>query len=71
MSPPANFDYSSIENIYIEFSNNALKIYASDSVHNLDSFFMDDTRQELAPNLKQDVIAEQITEVSIGRQLHR
>jgi hypothetical protein len=65
MSPPESFDYSSIENIYLEFSNPFLRSFASELVHDIDAFFMDSTRQALAPNLKA-VIADQTIQVLVA-----
>jgi hypothetical protein len=57
-SSALSFDYSSIDKVYIQFSNPILKSYASDQVINLSPFFVDNSRQVLAPNLL-DVITEQ------------
>ena len=51
--PPVPFDYSSIHTVYIEFSNAELNSKYCDAVQpdDLSAFFLDDTRQALAPHV--------------------
>jgi hypothetical protein len=55
-------DFSALEGIFIEFSNESLSTYASEDVHDFHAFFTDDTHQVVVTNVL-DVLISQTVEI--------